>query len=58
MVKKRFKDIHDFLSNAKTNIINKLDTICKDITTIRFLYGKQIDSILNHIQGNSTIDSF
>ena len=58
MVKKDYKDIHDFLSNDKTNIINKLDTIYKDMTTIRFLYGKQIDSILNHIQGNLKIDSF
>ena len=56
--KRDFKDIHDFLSKAKTNIINKLDSIYKDMTTIRFLYGKQIDSILNHIQGSSKINSF
>lgn len=28
------------------------------MTTIRFLYGKQIDCILNHIQGSSKINSF
>lgn len=56
--KKDFKDIHDFLSNAKSNIVNKLDSIYKQMTTIRFLYGKQIDSILSHIQGSSKINSF
>jgi hypothetical protein len=46
--KRDFKDIHDFLSKAKTNIINKLDSIYKDMTTIRFLYGKQIDCIKSY----------
>jgi len=56
--KKDFKDIYVFLSKAKINIINKLDLIYKNMTTIRFLYGKQIDSILNHIQGSYKINSF
>jgi len=56
--KRDFKYIHEFLSKAKTNIINKLDSIYKGMTTIRFLYVKQIDSILNHIQGSSKINSF
>jgi len=56
--KRDFKEIHDFLTKAKTNIINKLDSIYKDMTTIRFLYGKQIDCILNHIQGSTKINSF
>ena len=32
----------------KANIINKLDSVYKQMTTIRFIYGKQIDSILTH----------
>ena len=56
--KRDFKDIHDFLMRAKTNIIKKLNKIYKDMTTIRFLYGKQIDSILNHIQRSDEINSF
>lgn len=28
------------------------------MTTIRFIYGKQIDSILTHIEGNFQINSF
>ena len=55
---KEFKDIQKFLTNAKVNIIKKLDSIYKQMTTIRFIYGKQIDSILSHIQGNSTINDF
>ena len=56
--KKDFKDIYDFLSKAKSNIRDKLDSVYKQMTTIRFLYGKQIDSILNHIQGSSKRNSF
>ena len=55
---KEFKDIQNFLSIAKRNIIKKLNSVYKQMTTIRFLYGKQIDSILSHIQGSSKIDSF
>jgi len=53
-----FKEIQNFLLNAKTNIIKKLDAVYKQMTTIRFIYGKQINSILSHIQGNYSIDSF
>ena len=56
--KKDYKDILTFLSKAKINIRNKLDSVYKQMTTIRFIYGKQIDSILNHIQGSSKINSF
>ena len=55
---KEFKEIQKFLSNAKANIINKLDSVYKQMTTIRFIYGKQIDSILTHIEGNFQINSF
>ena len=53
-----FKELQNYLSKAKTNIIKKLDSIYKQMTTIRFIYGKQIDSILTHIQANYKIDSF
>ena len=53
-----FEEIQNFLLNAKTNIIRKLDSIYKQMTSIRFIYGKQINSILSHIQGNYPIDSF
>ena len=56
--KKDYKDILTFLSKAKIYIRNKLDSVYKQMTTIRFIYGKQIDSILNHIQGSSKINSF
>ena len=55
---REFKEIQKFLSNAKTNIINKLDSVYKQMTTIRYVYGKQIDSILTHIEGNFEMDSF
>ena len=55
---REFKEIQKFLANAKNNIINKLDSVYKQMTTIRYIYGKQIDSILNHIEGNFEIDSF
>ena len=55
---REFKYIYEFLTKAKVNIIEKLDLIYKQMTTIRFIYGKQIDSILNHIQGNIKLDSF
>ena len=53
-----FKEIKQFLSRAKTNILTKLESTYKQMTTIRFIYGKQIDSFLSHIQGNFPINSF
>ena len=55
---KSFKEIQEFLTKAKFNIIKKLDSIYKQMTNVRFLYGRQIDSMLSHIQGNFPIDSF
>ena len=56
--KKDKDEILKFLSKAKTNIINKLDSVYKQMETIRFIYGKQINSFLSYIQGNIKIDSF
>ena len=55
---KEFKDIQKFLTEAKNNILQKIDKIYKQFTSIRFIYGKQIDNILSHIQGDKSIDSF
>ena len=56
--KKEFKDIYNFLSNAKLNIIKKLEIVYKQMTTMRFLYGKEIDSILRHIEQNHYFKPF
>ena len=56
--KKDFKDIQNFLSIAKRNIIEILNSKYKEMNTIRFLYGKQIDNILSHIQLGLKKDSF
>ena len=53
-----FKFIHAFLSNAKINFIKKLNSIYKEKINIRFIYGKQINCMLNHIQGKNQINSF
>ena len=55
---KDFIDIQNFLFNAKNNIIRKLDLIYKQKTNLRFLYGKQFESIIKHLEGNFKIDSF
>ena len=56
--RKDYKDIQNFLSIAKGNIIEILNSKYKEMNTIRFLYGKQIDNILSHIQLGLKIDSF
>ena len=40
------------------NLTKQLDKCYKQRSTIRFIYGKQIDNILSHIQGDKSIDSF
>ena len=53
-----FKFIRTFLSNAVNNFINKLNLIYKEKINMRFIYGKQINYMLNHIQGKIQINSF
>ena len=55
--KTNFTEIQKFLFNVKNNIINKLDIIYRDKANLRFLYGKQFDSLLKHLDGNFEIDS-
>ena len=57
-IEKEFKEIQKFLASAKANINNKLNSIYVQMTTIRFIYGRQIDSLLSHIQGEFPINSF
>ena len=53
----KFEDIQKFLYDAKSNIINKLDKIYKEKTNLRFIYGKQFDSLMKHLEGTYKIDS-
>ena len=57
--KVEFKKIQEFLGNAKTYIINKLEEIYKRKSNLRFIYGKQFESILKHLKSSSfRIDYF
>ena len=53
-----FKDIRDFLFNAKNKYTAQLDAIYKKDLNIRFLFGKQFRSLMKHIKSNLNIDSF
>ena len=53
-----FKNIRDFLFNAKTKYISQLDSLYKEKLNLRFLYGKQFRSIIKHLESNLNIDSF
>jgi len=53
----KFENIQKFLFDAKSNIINKLDKIYKEKTNVRFIYGKQFDSLMKHLEGTYKIDS-
>ena len=53
----KFENIQKFLFDAKNNIINKLDKIYKEKTNLRFIYGKQFDSLMKHLEGTYKIDS-
>ena len=56
---KSFEEIYKFLSDAKINIIKKLESIYKQMTTIRFIYGKEIVSLLSYIEDDENkFDSF
>ena len=58
---KKFQEIQKFLFNVKNNLILKLDIFYKEKTNMRFIYGKQIDSILKYLNGLKSvvpIDSF
>ena len=53
-----FRNIRDFLFNAKNNYISQLNSLYKDKLNIRFLYGKQFRSVMKHLESGFNIDSF
>ena len=55
-----FKDIKNFLLNAKNNFNNLLESMYKEKLNLRFLYGKQFRSFMIHLETGSeyNIDSF
>ena len=54
----KMNDILDFLLNAKNIYISKLNSMYKDKVNLRFLYGKQFRSMMQHIEKNYKLDSF
>ena len=53
-----FRDIRDFLFNAKNSYISQINTLYKEKLNIRFLYGKQFRSVMKHLESGYNIDSF
>ena len=53
-----FNKIRDFLFDAKNKYIEQLDSIYKKDLNIRFLYGKELRSIMKHLDSDLNIDSF
>ena len=52
-----FKEIKNFLLNAKNNYITQLNSLYKEKIHLRFLYGKQLYKIIKHLEGNINIES-
>jgi len=55
---KEYEDIRDFLFIVKNSYISQLNSIYKDNPNIRLLDGKQIRSLMKHLEENFRIDSF
>ena len=55
--KKSFEEIRDFLLEVKNTYISQLDSIYKEKSFLRFLYGKQFINIIKNIENNHKIDS-
>ena len=53
----KFEDIKSFLINAKNKYSIQLDTIYKKSEFIRFLFGKQFQSMIMHLENNNNDDS-
>ena len=56
--KTSFDNIRNFLFNAKTTYISKLEEIYKTKLNLRFLYGQQFRSIMSHLESGINMDSF
>ena len=57
-IEKNFDEIEKFLSNAKKDLIKQLETFYKIDDFMRFFYGKQIVSIVDHLDGYLEIFPF
>ena len=57
-IERSFEFIEKFLSNAKNDFIQQLELYYKIKDELRFFYGKQIMTIVNHLNGNKEIFSF
>ena len=54
-VEKKFKDIKEFLFNAKIEQISQLDLIYRENKYLRFLYGKLFRKIIKHLEDESRV---
>ena len=57
-IEKDFNYIDKFLTNAKNDFIKQLEQYYKTNDYMRFFYGRQIVSIVNHLDGYRTIFPF
>ena len=57
-IEKTFDFIEKFLSNAKKDFIKQLEQFFKEYDFMRFFYGSQFVTIVNHLNGNRKIIPF
>ena len=57
-VLKSFDFIEKYLSKAKNDFIKQLEQFLKNNEQLRFFYGKQFNTIVNHLDGNRKIFPF
>ena len=55
---KDFQSIREFLFQAKNAYISQLDKFYKEKFNLRFLYGKQLRTMMIHLETGKKIDSF
>ena len=53
-----FNFIRNYLINVKNNYISQLDLIYKEKVNLRFFYGKQFRSIIQHLENSLDIEPF
>ena len=53
----KFTDIKNFLINIKNNYLIQLDRIYNDSEYIRFLFGKHLHNMKNHLENDYNVDS-
>ena len=55
---KKFDDIKNYLFSAKNDLIKQLNNCYEENINLRFLYGKQFDSIIKHLETSFNIEPF